>query len=147
MKKYTELTDVSIAMQMWITHCGIQIKQCFFGYVRKVTDRNINLSEKGEAKRDGAKLQKNSGRGKIQKGDARMGNFVVDYKEYSKSISISQEIWAKICTDTFKVDRSAYPLLKLILGEDSKKTRLAVIEWALFEEMLECWENKNNERK
>lgn len=97
------------------------------------------MSERGEAKRDGAKLQKNSGRGKIQKGDARMGKFVVDYKEYSKSIAISQEIWAKICTDTFKVDRSAYPLLKLILGEGSKKTRLAVIEWELFEQMIEDW--------
>jgi hypothetical protein len=48
------------------------------------------LSERGEAKRDGAKQQKNSGRGKIQKGDATWNGFVVDYKEYSKSISISQ---------------------------------------------------------
>lgn len=99
------------------------------------------MSERGEAKRDGARQQKNSGRGKIQKGDAVMGPFVVDYKEYTKSISISQEIWAKICTDTFKVDRSRHPLLKLILGEGNRKTRLAVIEWALFEEMLESWNN------
>lgn len=98
------------------------------------------MSERGEAKRDGAKQQKNSGRGEYQKGDAVMGPFVVDYKEYSKSISISQEIWSKICTDTFKVSRSSYPLLKLILGEGSRKTRLAVIEWALFEEMLEAWQ-------
>lgn len=108
--------------------------------------KKISMSEKGEAKRDGAKLQKNSGRGKIQKGDARMGNFVVDYKEYSKSISISEEIWAKICTDTFKVDRSAYPLLKLILGEGNRKTRLAVIEWELFEQMLKCWQNNEMEK-
>ena len=101
------------------------------------------MSERGEAKRDGAKQQKNSGRGDYQKGDATMGPFVVDYKEYSKSISISQEIWAKICTDTFKVSRSSHPLLKLILGEGSRKTRLAVIEWELFEQMLESWENKN----
>jgi len=98
------------------------------------------LSERSEAKRDGAKQQKNSGRGDYQKGDATMGPFVVDYKEYSKSISISQEIWSKICTDTFKVSRSSHPLLKLILGEGSRKTRLAVIEWALFEEMLESWQ-------
>lgn len=101
------------------------------------------MSEKGEAKRDGARQQKNSGRGKIQKGDSTWNGFVVDYKEYSKSISISEEIWAKICTDTFKVSRSYHPLLKLILGEGARKTRLAVVEWALFEEMVERWNEKN----
>ena len=47
------------------------------------------MSERGEAKRDGAKLQKNSGRGQYQKGDATWRSFVVDYKEYEKSISIT----------------------------------------------------------
>lgn len=98
------------------------------------------MSERGEIKRDGAKAQKNSGRGKIQKGDAIWHDFVVDYKEYSKSISISKDIWAKICTDTFKVSRDKFPVLKLILGE-SNPTRLAVIEWSLFEEMEEAWRN------
>lgn len=102
------------------------------------------MSERGEAKRDGAKQQKNSGRGDYQKGDAVWNGFVVDYKEYSKSISISQENWAKICTDTFKVSRSAHPLLKLILGTGAKKTRLAVVEWALFEEMVELWNNQQH---
>ena len=89
------------------------------------------MSERSEAKRDGAKQQKNSGRGNYQKGDAQWKDFVVDYKEYEKSISISQDIWAKICTDTFKVSRDKYPLLKLILGKDGRKTRLAVIEWEI----------------
>ena len=40
------------------------------------------MSEKSEAKRDGAKQQKNSGRGNYQKGDAQWNDFVVDYKEY-----------------------------------------------------------------
>ena len=101
------------------------------------------MSEKSEAKRDGAKQQKNSGRGNYQKGDAQWRNFVVDYKEYEKSISISQSIWSKICTDTFKVSRDKYPVLKIILGKDNQKTRLAVIEWALLEQLIECWEEKN----
>jgi hypothetical protein len=101
------------------------------------------MSERSEAKRDGAKQQKNSGRGNYQKGDAQWRDFVVDYKEYEKSISISQSMWAKICTDTFKVSRDKYPVLKLILGSTSNKTRLAVIEWALLEQILECWEEKN----
>lgn len=102
------------------------------------------MSERSEAKRDGAKLQKNSGRGKYQKGDAQWNNFVVDYKHYEKSISITQEIWAKVCTDTFKVSRDKFPVLKLILGKDNNKTRLAVIEWALLEEMVESWQSKQN---
>lgn len=99
------------------------------------------MSERSEAKRDGAKQQKNSGRGNYQKGDAQWRDFVVDYKEYEKSISISQSIWAKICTDTFKVSRDKYPVLKLILGKDNNKTRLAVIEWSLLEQLIERWES------
>jgi hypothetical protein len=37
------------------------------------------MSERGEAKRDGAKLHKNSGRN-TTKGDATWNEFVVDYK-------------------------------------------------------------------
>jgi hypothetical protein len=98
------------------------------------------LTERGEIKRDGAKAQKNSGRGQYQKGDARWKNFVVDYKEYSKSFSINKSSWAKICTDTFKVSRDCFPVLKVILGDGSEKTRLAVIEWALLEDLVESWE-------
>lgn len=101
------------------------------------------MSERSEAKRDNAKQQKNSGRGDYSKGDAQWKDFVVDYKEYEKSISISQSIWAKICTDTFKVNRDKHPVLKLILGKDNNKTRLAVIEWSLLEQLLEEREGKN----
>jgi hypothetical protein len=101
------------------------------------------MSERSEAKRDGAKQQKNSGRGDYQKGDAQWGNFVVDYKEYEKSISVSKDMWAKICTDTFKVSRDKHPALKLVLGGSSNKVRLAVIEWSLLEQLVEYWESNN----
>lgn len=102
------------------------------------------MSEASEIKRDGAKAQKNSGRGQYQKGDAIWKNFVVDYKEYSKSFSINMKSWSKICTDTFRVGRDKHPVLKVILGDSNDKIRLAVIEWYLLEELIECWE-KNNE--
>lgn len=102
------------------------------------------MSEASEIKRDGAKAQKNSGRGKYQKGDAVWKNFVVDYKEYSKSFSLNKQSWSKICTDTFKVGRDKHPVLKVILGENNEKIRLAVIEWYLLEELIECWENNND---
>jgi hypothetical protein len=101
------------------------------------------MSERAEIKRDGAKGQKNSGRGDYQKGDATWHSFVVDYKEYAKSISVSKDMWAKICTDTFKVSRDKSPVLKLVLGGEGSKTRLAVIEWAMLEQLIECWETHN----
>ncbi len=92
------------------------------------------MSESSEAKRDNARLQKNSGRGELQKGDAKWYGFVVDYKEFSKSFSISQKVWAKICTDAIKA--GGRPLLKLIIGT-KHKVRLAVIEWSYLEELQE----------
>jgi hypothetical protein len=95
------------------------------------------LSEKSEIKRDGAVAQKNSGRGKYQKGDAIMYPFLVDYKEASKSFNINKSVWAKICTDTFKVSRSLYPCLKLIIGENNDKIRLAVVEWSYLKDLID----------
>ncbi len=101
------------------------------------------MSERSEVKRDGAKAQKNSGRGDYQKGDAKWYQFVVDYKETKSSFNLNKDVWAKICTDTFKVNRNMYPALKVIIGEDSK-VRLAIIEWAVLEELVRAWEESNN---
>jgi hypothetical protein len=95
------------------------------------------LSEASEIKRDGAKAQKNSGRGKYQKGDAILEPFLVDYKEASKSFNLNKDVWSKICTDTFKVSRDLYPCLKIIIGEGNDKVRLAVIEWAYLEDLID----------
>lgn len=97
------------------------------------------MSEQEEAKRDGARLQRNSGRGKYAKGDAIWRGYVVDYKEYSKSFSVSKDVWAKVCTDTFKVSISYNPCIKVILG-DTDRVRLAVIEWDRLVELEEIAE-------
>jgi hypothetical protein len=91
------------------------------------------LTEKSELKRIGAKPHKNSGRG-MKKADGTLDNFIVDVKEYSKSFSVSQDVWAKIVTDTIRVDPSKSPVIMLVLGE-TKKVRLAIIEWSEFEEL------------
>jgi len=101
------------------------------------------MTERGEAKRDRARQQKNSGRGQYQKGDAQWHQFVVDYKEAASSFNLNKDVWSKICTDTFKVNRNMFPALKLIIGEESK-IRLAVIEWALLEELIDASEYKEN---
>lgn len=100
------------------------------------------MSERAEIKRDGARAQKNSGRGKFQKGDAIWPPFLVDYKETAKSVSVNKDMWAKICTDTFKVNRDLHPVLKLIIGEDNEKVRLAVIEWSMLEELVKQYSNE-----
>ena len=101
------------------------------------------MSERSEVKRDGAKAQKNSGRGDYQKGDAKWNQFLVDYKEAKASFNLNKDVWAKICTDTFKVSRDIHPALKIIIGEDSK-VRLGIIEWSILEYRIAIWEENNN---
>ena len=101
------------------------------------------MSERSEVKRDGAKAQKNSGRGEYQKGDAKWKMFLVDYKEASKSFTLNKPVWSKICTDTFKVSRGMHPALKIIIGEDSK-VRLGIIEWTVLEELMQFWEDNHD---
>lgn len=101
------------------------------------------MSEASEIKRDGAKAQPNSGRGKHKKGDATLGKFLIDYKEYAESFSISRKVWAKICTDAVTAGRFS-PALKLVLGpNDGKKTRVWVISDPDMHEYLELLEERD----
>lgn len=99
------------------------------------------MSERSELKRIGATPHKNSGRG-MKKADGSLDNYVVDVKEYSKSFSVTRDVWAKIVTDTLKVDPNKSPVIMLVLG-DTHKTRLAIIEWNEFEELREIRENSD----
>jgi hypothetical protein len=98
------------------------------------------MSEKNESKRIGAKQHKNSGRNN-KKGDATWKDFVVDFKEASKSFTINQDIWAKVVTDSIKAGNDKSPLIALILGTENKKVRLAIIEFDLLEQLTNGVEN------
>jgi len=91
------------------------------------------MSEKSESKRINAKQHKNSGRN-TKKGDATWNNFIVDFKECSKSFSINKDVWAKITTDAIK--NGGDPMIILILGEGSQKVRLAITEFDILKESL-----------
>ena len=91
------------------------------------------MSERRLINMDGAKAVKNSGRGMI-KGDAKLPPFLLDYKEYEKSISISSKMWEKHATDAWEQSHQE-PCLALVFGD---KTRLAVIDWHMFRYMREC---------
>ena len=99
------------------------------------------MSERSELKKIGATPHKNSGRG-MKKADGSLDNYVVDVKEYSKSFSITRDVWAKIVTDTLRVDPNKSPVIMLVLG-DTHKTRLAIIEWNEFEELREIRESSD----
>jgi len=94
----------------------------------------LKVSERSESKRLGAKQHKNSGRNNT-KGDASWHNFVLDFKECSKSFTLNQDVWAKVVTDALK--KSMDPALVIVLGEGTKKVRLAIIELDMLEQLLE----------
>lgn len=91
------------------------------------------MSEKSESKKIGARQHKNSGRG-IKKGDATWNNFTIDFKEVSKSFTINKDIWAKAVTDAIKNNND--PAVVIILGDGNKKIRLALVEFAILEELV-----------
>lgn len=107
----------------------------------RVQDCVGGVTELEEIKRDGGKAQKNSGRGKTQKGDAVIGSFLYDVKEYEKSFSVSQNVWAKVCTDAYTANNKI-PAIKIVLGKANAKTRLWVIDDHTFHLMREAFEEK-----
>lgn len=94
------------------------------------------MSEKQEAKRMGARLGKNSGRGMI-KGDAFWKHFTVDFKEASKSFTLNKDVWSKAVTDALKNRND--PMIVVVLGEGQQTVRLAIMEL----ELVEQWEDNN----
>ena len=95
---------------------------------------DYNRREAAEAKRIGAKIHKNSGRGMV-KGDMSNDDFVIDAKFANKTFTISRNVWGKICTDALKQDSSKSPMLLLIVGEPP--IRLAVVEYDVLEDLME----------
>lgn len=104
-------------------------------------------SELAEIKRFGGKPQPNSGRGAVRKGDAVLGPFVVDVKEYGKSYSISMESWAKVNTDA-RISGHYSPALNLVLGDPGgARCRLWVIDNDMFMLMYEAYQEKYGEEE
>lgn len=96
---------------------------------------DYNKREKAEAKRMGAELHKNSGRGKVKKGDGNWRRFIVDWKFAAKSFTLNKDVWAKVVTDTLKSDREKNPALIVVLGEGNETVRLVIIEQEVLEEL------------
>ena len=95
---------------------------------------NQNSVEQSEAKRMGAKSHKNSGRGKVQKGDATWKNFTVDYKHVSKSFTLNKDVWAKAVTDAIRNGND--PAILVVLGDGNSKVRLMITEFEIIEQLM-----------
>jgi hypothetical protein len=95
-----------------------------------------NHREKRQAKKDGATVVTNSGRG-FRKGDAVWRNYLMDYKHNAKTFSLSLKNWRKHSIDAWN-EGHKIPMIKVIF-EDG--TELAIIPW----DVLEFLEKKNNE--
>jgi hypothetical protein len=93
------------------------------------------MTEKTEIKRDGAKAQKNSGRGMYQKGDALLSIFTIDYKEYPKGYRVDKAAWAKICSDAWR-NGGMEPMIKIVLGEGNNRTRLCVVSENIMQDYI-----------
>ena len=96
---------------------------------------DYNKKEKSEAKRMGATLHKNSGRGRVKKGDGTWRRFIVDWKFARKSFTLNKDVWAKVVTDTLKSDKEKNPALIIVLGEGQDIVRLAIIEQEILEQL------------
>lgn len=92
------------------------------------------MSEKSESKRLGARQHKNSGRG-IHKGDATWESFTVDFKEVGKSFTLNKDVWAKATTDAIRNGND--PAIVVVIGESGIKTRLAIIEMSVLEQLID----------
>ena len=91
-----------------------------------------NETEQALAKSIGAKSIKNSGRGRV-KGDAVWHRFLVDFKECKKSFTVSDSVWAKVCSDALTHSELDPALLVFM----QSGPRLAIIELSVLEELIE----------
>ena len=94
----------------------------------------MKRNEREEAKRDGAKPVKNSGRG-FRKGDATLGDFVLDYKHNGASFTLTRKNWIKMRKDAWNSNYK-YPCISVVLGEDSD-VKVAIIDWDLFKQLID----------
>jgi hypothetical protein len=108
------------------------------------------MSEKIEAKRDGAHRIKNSGRG-VMKGDALISigeerlKFTIDYKEGNESFTFNKKVWAKICQDGWSNGNSE-GVLKVILGGKDDKTRVFIVSEEIFHDYIRLLEHEHDHK-
>jgi len=96
------------------------------------------MREAREIKKDGSKPVKNSGRG-LHKGDAVLnGRYLVDYKNYTKSFSISIKKWQKHALDSIE-ESYLTPCFGVTLNDETDSIKVAIIPWDEFMRLQEAY--------
>lgn len=94
-------------------------------------DYGTNKTEQSIINQIGGTPHRNSGRG-MKKGDGTYYNFTIDVKECRKNFTLSTDVWSKACTDALSNKND--PMLLVVFNG---QTRLAVVELAVLEQLLE----------
>ena len=93
---------------------------------------DYNRSEELRARRDGAVLVKNSGRG-MRKGDARRGSFLIDYKfTEKKSYALNVDTFNAFVQQSFL--EGLAPVVVAVF-EQHKGKAIAMIDWDYLMDM------------
>ncbi len=97
------------------------------------------MREAREIRADGATPIPNSGRGML-KGDAVLGNYLLDYKDYTNSFSISLKALHKHARDSWKAHHKI-PCQAVTInpkeGSNDRAMKVAIIPWNAFQDLLE----------
>jgi len=95
---------------------------------------DFNEEERRQAKRDGATLVKNSGRG-LRKGDAILGNLMLDYKFTSKnSYTINR---SKLNDFRSQAWREQKEPVVVVIFTDERQQELAICDWQYLKDLQE----------
>lgn len=91
------------------------------------------MTEKKQAKKDKARLVKNSGRG-LNKGDAELQKFLIDYKETdASSFTISLEKFKKHELDAIHIQKEA---VIVVIFKEHNGRALAVVDWEILKDLV-----------
>lgn len=97
---------------------------------------DYNLLEKKQAKLDGAKLVKNSGRG-MKKGDAIWHELLLDYKfTEGKSFSLNNKAFQKHLADA-RLDGDRIGTYVIIFQEEPFDKKYAIVDWEWLKSLYE----------
>lgn len=95
--------------------------------------QNINRKELLQARKDGAEVVKNSGRG-MAKGDATLGSYMIDYKfTEAASYSLNLKKFHDLEKQAWREGKTA---VTVAIFDKHNGKGVAIIEWEALKELL-----------
>ncbi len=96
--------------------------------------QNINRREELQARKDGAKLVKNSGRG-MNKGDATIGDYMIDYKfTEAASYSLNLKKFHALEKQAWREGKTA---ITVAVFDANRGKSGAIVDWETLKELID----------